>query len=251
MAASERDMQGRVAVVTGGASGLGRATCLDLAGAGAHVIVADIDEPGAQKTAAQVVEQGGQATAVALDITDPGQVDAVLEAAFAEHGGALDCLVNNAGTDRGSDIPDVTDEQWHSVFAVNVHGPMYTSRAFVRGVLASDPQRSTPADIVCVASISALTVGSGAGAYNSSKAAVLKLTEVLQSESRERSWPVRVCAVNPAAMNTPMMDQWQLPQEKMMDPAHVARLIRTAVTLAPEIMLQSFVVTTRVENFPR
>jgi len=111
--------------------------------------------------------------------------------------------------------------------------------------------RERPADIVNVVSISALTTGAGAGAYNASKAALLKLTEVLQTEVRERGWPVRVCALSPSAMNTPMMDQWNLPEEKMMDPLGVAALILRAVTLPPTMVLQSMVVTGRTEYFPR
>jgi 3-oxoacyl-[acyl-carrier protein] reductase len=74
---------------------------------------------------------------------------------------------------------------------------------------------------------------------------------VLQTEVRERSWPVRVCALSPSAMNTPMMDQWNLPEEKMMDPAGVAAMILRAVTLPPSMVLQSMVVTGRTEYFPR
>jgi 3-oxoacyl-[acyl-carrier protein] reductase len=230
----QQDMSGRVALVTGGGSGLGRATSLELGARGAHVLVADIDADSAGKTAAAIGEHGGSAEAVRLDVTDSAAVDAVISDASSAHGAAFDCLVSNAGTDRGADIPDVTDEQWHGVFAVNVHGPMYVTRAFVRHVLQHG-ERETPADIVC----------------NSSKAAMLKYAEVLQSESRERAWPVRVLALNPAAMNTPMMDQWNLPEEKMMDPAVVAGLIHTAVTLPPQVLLQSLVVTTRNEYFPR
>jgi NAD(P)-dependent dehydrogenase (short-subunit alcohol dehydrogenase family) len=251
---SERDMAGRVALVTGAGSGLGRATSRELAAAGAHVVVADVNVEGAKQTVALVQEAGGSAEAVALDVSDPAAVDALVDRLFAEHGEHFDVLVNNAGTDRGADVPEVSDEQWHGVFGVNVHGPMHTSRAFVRGILAGTSDgaaRERPADILNVVSISALTVGSGAGAYNSSKAAVLKLTEVLQSEARERGWPVRVCALNPSAMNTPMMDQWHLPQEKMMDPAQVARLIHVAVTLPPDMVLQTLVVTSRTENYPR
>jgi NAD(P)-dependent dehydrogenase (short-subunit alcohol dehydrogenase family) len=130
-----------------------------------------------------------------------------------------------------------------------VHGPMYLSRAFVRHLQSHQTERT--GDIVCIVSISALTVGAGAGAYNSSKAAMHKLAEVLQTESREHSWPARVSIIDPAAMNTPMMDQWGLPQERMMDPAIVARLVRTAVALPPEVVLQSLVVTLRNEYYPR
>lgn len=245
-------MTGRVVVVTGGGSGLGRATCRELAGRGAHVLVADVDLDGARETARLVEgDESGTAEPAHLDVTDSAAVDAFFGERFEQHKSALDCLVNNAGTDRGADVPDVTDEQWHGVYAVNVHGPMYTSRAFLRGVLKCDPDRDRPADVVSIVSISALTVGSGAGAYNSSKAALLKLTEVLQSEVRERGWPVRVTAVNPAAMSTPMMDQWHLPAERMMDPAVVALLVGTAVTLPPGVVLQSLVITPRIESYPR
>ena len=244
------DMEGRVALVTGGGSGLGRAVSLRLARAGAHVLVADLSRGGAQATVDAAAERAGTAEVVELDVTDAARVDAVLGAAFERFGARFDCLVNNAGTDRGADVPDVSDEQWHGVFAVNAHGPMYTSRAFVRGVLALGGRR-TPADILSVVSISALTVGSGAGAYNASKAALLKLTEVLQTEARERGWPVRVCALSPAAMATPMMDQWHLPAEKMMDPATVAELVHFAITLPPQVVLQSAVLTARTEQYPR
>jgi 3-oxoacyl-[acyl-carrier protein] reductase len=246
----EQDMTGRVAMVTGGGSGLGRATTRCLAAAGATVLVADVNEAGASATAEQVRDDGGRAKAVVLDVTDTASVDAALQQAFAEHGDAFDCLVNNAGTDRGADVPDVTDEQWKAVFGVNVDGPMRTSRAFLR-VAGAKSDRERPADIVNVVSISALTTGAGAGAYNASKAALLKLTEVLQTEVRERGWPVRVSALSPSAMNTPMMDQWNLPEEKMMDPAGVAALILRAVTLPPTMVLQSMVVTGRTEYFPR
>lgn len=240
-------LENRVALITGGGSGLGRATSQLFAREGAHVLVADIDGESAHQTVKAIEAEGGTAEAVALDVADRAAVDAAVGEAFSTYGERFDCLVNNAGTDRGSDLVDIDDEQWHAVFGVNLHGPMYLSRAFVRGRLAY----SSLADIACVVSISALTVGAGAGAYNSSKAALLKFTEVMQTEARERDWPVRVTAINPAAMATPMMDQWGLPPERMMDPAVVAGLIRTAVTLPPETVLQSAVLTLRNETYPR
>jgi 3-oxoacyl-[acyl-carrier protein] reductase len=247
--AGTQELDGRVALVTGGGSGLGRAISTDLASRGAHVLVADIDGDGAAATVAQIDgAAAGSAEAVALDVTDRAAVDDVLARAARRHGARFDLLVSNAGTDRGADIVDVDDDQWHGVFAVNVHGPMYLSRAFVRHL--QDTGAST-GDIVCVVSISALTVGAGAGAYNASKAAMHKLAEVMQTESRERGWPARVSIIDPAAMNTPMMDQWGLPQERMMDPAIVAGLVRTAVTLPPEVVLQNVVVTLRNEYYPR
>lgn len=252
---NQQQLTGRVALVTGGGSGLGRAISTELAAHGADVLVADIDVDRATETVAQVRQAGGgSAEALLLDVTDPASSAAVVEDASKRFGPAFNLLVNNAGTDRGADLPDVDDAQWHGVFGVNVHGPMYLSRAFVRHLLAQQRAGSLDGavgDVVNVVSISALTVGAGAGAYNSSKAALLKLTEVLQTEARERGWPARVTALNPAAMNTPMMDQWGLPEERMMDPAIVAGLVRTAVTLPPEAVLQSAVITLRNETYPR
>jgi NAD(P)-dependent dehydrogenase (short-subunit alcohol dehydrogenase family) len=248
--ATARNLEDSVALVTGAGSGLGRAISRNLATAGAHVLVADIDPEGAKATVALIEEAGrGTAEALALDVTDRRAVDEVVEHASRTYGDRFDLLVNNAGTDRGDDLLDVDDERWHRVFSVNVHGPMYVSRAFVQHLQRLETDRT--GDIVCVVSISALTVGAGAGAYNSSKAAMHKLAEVMQTESRERGWPARVSIIDPAAMNTPMMDQWSLPQERMMDPAIVAGLVRTAVTLPPEVVLQSLVVTLRNEYFPR
>jgi len=242
------ELADRVVLVTGAGSGLGRATSRLLARSGARVVVADIDEESARQSVKLVEQDGGAAEVVALDVADAAAVDRVVGEAFERYGERFDCLVNNAGTDRGSDLVDIDDEHWRAVFGVNVDGPMHLARAFVRGRLAR-PDRI--ADIVNVVSISALTVGAGAAAYNSSKAALLKLTEVLQTEAREHGWPVRICALHPAAMATPMMDQWGLPPERMMDPEIVAGLIRTAITLPPEAVLQTAVVTLRNESFPR
>ena len=238
-----------VALVTGGGSGLGRAISRDLAEHGAHVLVADIDPDGAARTVALVANSGGSAELIPLDVADRAAVDDAVARAAAAHGERFDLLVNNAGTDRGDDLVDIDDARWHEVFDVNVHGPMYLSRAFVRHLRETGTERV--GDIVCIVSISALTVGAGAGAYNASKAAMHKLAEVLQTEARERDWPVRVSIIDPAAMATPMMDQWGLPSERMMDPAIVAALARTAVTLPPEAVLQSLVVTLRNERYPR
>lgn len=241
------DLPGRVALVTGAGSGLGRATARLLAEGGATVLPTDIDLRSAEETAEMIRKDGGSAEPGRLDVSDREAVDRVIEAAAHRHGAAFDILVNNAGTDRGADLVDIDDEQWHGVFGVNVHGPMYLSRAFVR----HRQGREGTADIVCVVSISALTVGAGAAAYNSSTAAHLKLAEVMQTEARERNWPVRVSAINPAAMATPMMDQWGLPPERMMDPEIVAGLIRYAVTLPGESYLQSAVIALRNEVYPR
>lgn len=246
-----RPLAGRTALVTGGGSGLGRATALRLARGGATVAVGDVALDDAKGTVALVEEQGGNATAIALDVTDPAQVDEEIGALVDRYGDGFDCLVNNAGTDRGAGILDLTDDQWHRVMDVNASGPLYTSRAFLRHAVARG-ERAHPADIVNVISISAITVGTDAAAYNSSKAALAKLTEVMQREAHEYRWPVRIHGLMPSAMNTPMMDQWHLPDEVMMAPDTVASAIEFMVCLPPDSFVQTLTINSRREpGWPR
>ncbi|MGN6608322.1 MAG: SDR family NAD(P)-dependent oxidoreductase [Jatrophihabitans sp.] len=244
-------LDGRVALVTGGGSGLGRATSLRLARGGAHVVVADVDGEKAEKVVAEVQGAGGRAAPLQLDVSDSAAVDAAIGGLVDQHGAAFDCLVNNAGTDRGASLLDLSDEQWRFVNGVNVDGPLFTSRAFLRRVVDAG-ERDVPADIVNVISISAITVGTDAAAYNSSKAAVAKLTEILQREAHEYRWPVRVHGLMPSAMNTPMMEQWNLSDEVMMDPDTVASAIEFMVALPADTFVQNLVINSRREpGWPR
>jgi NAD(P)-dependent dehydrogenase (short-subunit alcohol dehydrogenase family) len=236
----------RVALITGAGSGLGRATALRLARRGKHVLVADVDAVAAKETVERVTGTGGLATAVSCDVTDSAQVTEVIGKAAAEFGDRFDCLINNAGTDRGAGLLDLTDDHWSTVIAVNQSGPMYTTREFVRA-LRGRPSSLPPADVVNVISISAITVGVDAAAYNSSKAALAMLTRVLQREAHENRWPVRIHGLMPSAMNTPMMDQWHLADEVMMDPDTVASAIEFMITTPPDVFVQNLVINSRRE----
>lgn len=211
-----------------------------------HVVAADVNGDAARETIKLCAEHGAEGTALTLDVTKPADVGQEIDALFDRFGGNFDCLVNNAGTDRGADLLEITDQQWRQVFGVNQDGPMFTMREFVRNVLARGP-RDYPADIVNVISISAITVGSGAAAYNSSKAALAKLTEVVQREAYEYEWPVRIHGLMPSAMDTPMMDQWHLRDEVMMPPDTVASAIEYLVTLPPDTFVQNLVINSRRE----
>jgi 3-oxoacyl-[acyl-carrier protein] reductase len=245
-----RTLDQRAVLITGGGSGLGRAIARRLAAGGAHSIVADLDPAGAEETVRLVSDAGGSASSVRLDVTDSGQVATVIEATAQQFGERFDALINNAGTDRGAGILDITDEQWHQVLAVNQSGPLYTSRQFLRTL--GSAERSYPADIVNVISISAITVGADAAAYNSSKAALAMLTRIMQREAHEYRWPARIHGLMPSAMNTPMMDQWQLPDEVMMDPDTVASAVEFMLTLPPDSFVQNLVINSRREpGWPR
>jgi NAD(P)-dependent dehydrogenase (short-subunit alcohol dehydrogenase family) len=246
-----RSLQGRVALVTGAGSGLGRATARRLARGGAEVVVADVADTNAKETVELVHADGGSAQALALDVTQPAEVRSAFETLASRFGDRFDCLVNNAGTDQGAGLLDISDEQWHRVVAVNQTGPMFTMREFMRTVMAREGG-DHPADIVNVISISAITVGTEAAAYNASKAALAKITEVAQREAHEYRWPARIHGLMPSAMNTPMMEQWHLSDEVMMDPDTVASAIEFMVTLPPDTFVQKLVINSRREpGWPR
>jgi NAD(P)-dependent dehydrogenase (short-subunit alcohol dehydrogenase family) len=245
-----RNLQERAVLISGAGSGLGRAIARRLAVGGATVIVADIDEAGAAETVQLVESVGGEAVALTLDVTDPVSVRTVVRDAYERFGDRFDGLVNNAGTDRGAGILELTDEQWQQVVAVNQSGPLYLTREFLKVIGNRD--RAFPADVVNVISISAITVGTDAAAYNSSKAALAMLTRIMQREAHEYRWPARIHGLMPSAMNTPMMEQWHLSDEVMMDPDTVASAVEFMMTLPPDAFVQNLVINSRREpGWPR
>jgi NAD(P)-dependent dehydrogenase (short-subunit alcohol dehydrogenase family) len=253
-------LKGRVALVTGAASGLGRATAVALAEAGAHVAIADIDAAGSEETRSLVTGAGGAADVVALDVTEDESRRSVVAQLFDEHGDAFDVLVNVAGIDRPGYITDIDLADYRRVQAVNCEGPVFLTSEFMKRVQHLPEERS--ADVVHVVSLSALTSGSGAIAYNGSKAGFLNATRCIQRELREkavqlpdgseRPFPCRVQSIIPAAMDTPMMEQWGIPAHLMMPPSAVADMVRTLLLLHPSAFVPEMQIVPRLEpNFPR
>jgi NAD(P)-dependent dehydrogenase (short-subunit alcohol dehydrogenase family) len=253
-------LKGRVALVTGGASGLGRATALALAEAGAHVVIADIDEQGSEGTRTQIAGDGGSADVMPLDVTDDASRRAAVAELFDRYGDAFDILVNVAGIDRPGYITDIDLADYRRVQAVNCEGPVFLTSEFMKHVQHLPEGRT--ADVVHIVSLSAVTSGSGAIAYNGSKAGFLNATRCIQRELREkavrlpdgteRPFPCRVQAVIPAAMDTPMMEQWGIPAHLMMPPSAVADMVRTLLLLDPTSFVPEMQIVPRLEpNFPR
>jgi len=170
-------LRDRVAVVTGGGSGIGRALVDVFAREGARVVVADVDDASAAEAAHAVRARGGTALAVRTDVTDLAQVRALADRAFGELG-AVDILCNNAGVAVWGGLDEATHSDWQWVLGVNLWGVIHGIEAFVPRMIASGRR----GHVVNTASMAGLVATRGLGVYNTSKYAVVGLSETLAKD---------------------------------------------------------------------
>lgn len=189
------ELHGKVAVVTGAGSGIGRATALLLARHGAKLHVADIHADPVQAAADQIGAAGGSAVAHVLDVSDPDAVEAFAVAVFASEG-HVDILHNNAGIGHGANIEATTIEDWQRVIAVNLLGVAYGVQAFVPRML----DQGRPASVVNTASMAGLVPTAKMAPYCASKFGVVGLSEALNAEVSKRG--IHVSAICPGIIDT-------------------------------------------------
>ena len=216
--ASER----RVAIVTGGGSGIGAACAKAIAARNFAVVVADLDAHGGADVVASIVADGGTATFLASDVSDPGANEALVTEALDSFG-RLDAAVNNAGI-LGDMLPlgEYSDEQWREVMRVNLDGVFYGIRAQLPPML----ERGR-GSIVNMASVAGQVAYPGAPAYVASKHAVVGLTRQLAAEYAARG--IRATAVGPGAVQTPMIDR---PETQGVEQAHPIGRVGQPVEIA-------------------
>jgi NAD(P)-dependent dehydrogenase (short-subunit alcohol dehydrogenase family) len=196
MAKPKIDLAGKTALVTGGGSGIGRATALAFARAGCHVLVADINEAAAEKVAAECQEAGATADALVCDVTDSDAVAALatdVEARF----GSPDILVNNAGVGLTGRLLETTLDDWRWVRSVNLDGVMHCCYAFGPGMV-----NRGSGHVVNVSSGLAYTPRATEPGYVATKAAVLALSMSLRGDWGPSG--IGVSAVCPGVINTPI-----------------------------------------------
>lgn len=193
-----RRFEGKTALVTGAAGGIGSAISTRLAAEGARVLVCDVDSQAAERVAAGIRKGGKDAEALAFDLTDAGACAAAVEDLIRRIG-RIDVLANNAGINRRGDLLALTEKDWDLTFAVNVDSLFHMCRAVLPHMVAA---RS--GSIVNTASQWGLYPAPGHIAYNVSKAAVVSFTQNLARDYAP--YQVRVNAVAPGEIRTPMLE---------------------------------------------
>jgi NAD(P)-dependent dehydrogenase (short-subunit alcohol dehydrogenase family) len=193
------ELDGQVAIVTGGGRGIGRATALELARLGAHVVVAELDREGAERTAGEVTRLGRRAIGLPTDVTKSADLASMVERTRSEFG-RIDVLVNNAGIYRAAATLDVTEGHWDAVMDINARAVFFASQAVLPTMIAQ--KRGA---IVSLASMAG-KIGSRANLpYNASKAAVISMTKSLALAHAADG--IRVNCVCPGFVET---DMWTL-----------------------------------------
>ena len=191
-------LKDRVAIVTGGASGIGAASALAMALEGARVLVVDLNEAGAKKTVEQIEKAGGQAAATRADVTSAADNQGIVEQAVARWG-RLDIFYANAGVPQWkTDVEDVEEKVFDQIFAVNVKG-VWLAAKYALPVM----KRQRRGVFLITASTSAIRPRPGGQTYAASKGAVVVLAKALALETAPHG--VRVVAIAPVATHTPML----------------------------------------------
>jgi 3(or 17)beta-hydroxysteroid dehydrogenase len=197
-------VEGKVAIVTGAGSGIGRAAAVALAHEGARMVATDLVLSGAEETAAMIRQSGGEAIALAHDVGEEAQWDAVIAATDRAFGG-LDVLVNNAGVSGKGSLADTGPEDWRALMRVNLDGVYFGTRAAIAAMAPDGSERERFGSIIIISSILGLVGGARSAPYSASKGAVRFFAKSVALECATRGQKVRVNSIHPGYIDTPLV----------------------------------------------
>ncbi len=233
-------LEGQVALVTGGAGGLGEATCTVLSEEGATVVVADIRDDKARALAEKLNSDGRtngkRAQALGLDVCDEIQIEKAIRDIIDRYG-RLDVLINNAAIDKTAPVEEISADEWHRIIGINLSGPFLLSKYALPHM-----KQQKHGHIVNIVSTASKRAWPNAAPYHASKWGLLGLSHALHTEARP--YGVKVSALVAGGMRTPfLLDRFpDIDLETLQDPRNVAETIRfllsqPAETVIPEVMV--------------
>ena len=242
-------LEGQTVLVTGAGTGIGRSTALQLAREGATAILAGRREEPLRKVETEIVQVGGNAWHRSTDMEDEDSISALAEEALRKHG-RVDTVVHNAGhSSRVRSVRYISQEEWDSVLAVNVTGPMLLTQKLLPAMLEGGG-----GTVILVSSMAALRPGPMAGtAYGTAKAAARNYMAGLAAELRQKG--IRATTIFPGEVDTPILENRPLPptdEQKagMMQAEDIAEAVLLAATLPPRTVIEELtIMPTRLRDY--
>lgn len=198
-------LKDKIAIITGAASGIGKEIAQEYAREGAKVVIADLALEAAEATAAEIKEAGGSAMAVAMNVTDEGQVEKGVADAVAAFGG-VDILISNAGIQIISPIVDLSLDNWRKLLAIHLDGAFLTTRACMRAMI----QRGRGGSIIYMGSVHSHEASPLKAPYVAAKHGLLGLAKVVAKEGAKDR--IRANVICPGFVRTPLVDK-QIPEQ--------------------------------------
>ena len=219
------DVSDRIAVLTGAASGIGRATALVLSGAGATVVLGDIDGPGVEATVKEIDRRGGKAVGVEMDVSRRADVEALVARATTDYG-RIDVMGNIAGVRSDGPIVDITDAEFDRVLDINLRGVFYGCQAALRAMI---PQGS--GSIINISSGIVDDPGPTMATYGMTKSAVAALTKAVAAEGAEHG--IRANAIAPGVILSNFSRAHFVDDSGEVDPVRYDAYLEWASSMAP------------------
>lgn len=229
-------LTGKIAIVTGSSSGIGKAIALRFAEEGARVVIAARRLPLCEQVAAQIRERGGEAIVIQTDVSEEAQVDRLI-VETARQCGRLDILVNNAGIGGGGRLADTSTSTFDRVINTNLRGTFFCCRAGFRQML-----NNGGGTIINMSSVAGVDAWAGTGTYSASKHGIMALTKALADEGRPHK--IKACAICPGAVADELVDASpeDIERSQKISPFDVAETAVYLATVGPNTIVHRVVV---------